>query len=193
MQLMGQQLQPALKEWQVAIRALEQGDTIMLLRKGGIREAGKTFAVQHDRSLLYPTYEHQQPRLLKPPYDQQVEVVASGWHPPAVEISSWAAITDALVVPNHACITALAPFHIWNGTFVSERWQWQPNRPLTVLLLRVYRLPTAITLPYDAAYGGCKSWINLTRAIDLDGSEPVLAEATYRQRVEPIRDIMTTS
>ncbi|TVQ05475.1 MAG: DUF1802 family protein, partial [Leptolyngbya sp. DLM2.Bin27] len=28
-----------LKEWQVAVTALRQGETILLLRKGGIREA----------------------------------------------------------------------------------------------------------------------------------------------------------
>jgi len=36
-------LSHALKEWSVAVEALEAGKTIMLLRKGGIREASKNF------------------------------------------------------------------------------------------------------------------------------------------------------
>ena len=50
----------ALKEWAVAVNALESGKTIMLLRKGGIHERGGRFQVAHEQVLLYPTYEHQQ-------------------------------------------------------------------------------------------------------------------------------------
>ena len=58
----------ALKEWAIAINALETGKTIMLLRKGGIREKGGSFRVAHNRVLLYPTYEHQQAVMLKADY-----------------------------------------------------------------------------------------------------------------------------
>jgi len=44
----------ALKEWAVAVDALEQGKTIMLLRKGGIHEQGGRFKVAHNQILLYP-------------------------------------------------------------------------------------------------------------------------------------------
>ena len=42
-------LTSALKEWAVAVEALEQGKTIMLLRKGGISEQGGRFQVKSDR------------------------------------------------------------------------------------------------------------------------------------------------
>ena len=35
----------ALKEWAVAVKALDRGEQIMLLRKGGIREEGKDFVI----------------------------------------------------------------------------------------------------------------------------------------------------
>ena len=66
----------ALKEWAVATDVLERGETILLLRKGGIREEGKHFRVAHDEVLLYPTYEHQQPHLLKPQYADPTEALA---------------------------------------------------------------------------------------------------------------------
>ncbi len=60
------QLRQALKEWAIAIEALETGKTIILLRKGGIREKGGHFQAKYLQVWLYPTYEHQKPQLLKP-------------------------------------------------------------------------------------------------------------------------------
>jgi len=62
----------ALKEWAAAVDALEQGKTIMLLRKGGIHEQGGRFKVAQNQILLYPTHEHQQPFLLRHDYAEQV-------------------------------------------------------------------------------------------------------------------------
>jgi hypothetical protein len=53
----------ALKEWAVAVNALESGKTIMLPRKGGIHEQSGRFQVAHEQILLYPTYEHQLPNI----------------------------------------------------------------------------------------------------------------------------------
>src|ERR671911_2719302 len=61
-------LRHTLKEWAVAVRALEGGETALVVRKGGIRE--KAFAVADRRFLLLPGYEHQRPELLKPDYRQ---------------------------------------------------------------------------------------------------------------------------
>ena len=66
----------------------KQGKTIILLRKGGIREENGRFGVDYDRVFLYPTYEHQQPNLLKSEYAGKVMPVESGWHPETVRIGS---------------------------------------------------------------------------------------------------------
>lgn len=86
-------LSHALKEWSVAVEALEAGKTIMLLRKGGIREESTNFEVPYRQVWLYPTYEHQKPDLLKSEYASQVTPVESGWHPDTVRIGSCAEIT----------------------------------------------------------------------------------------------------
>lgn len=177
----------ALKEWQVAVNALAQGETILLLRKGGIREAQGKFSVQHETVLLYPTYEHQQPDLLKPLYAAQVQPVESGWHPHEVKIGSWAKITDIIQITQEDAIARLLPFHIWNRQCVTERLKWKPSQPIHGLLLRVYELPKPQTIPYIESYGGCKSWIDLQTAIALDERYPVLDEAEYQQQVDAIR------
>ena len=46
----------ALKEWDSAVKALSLGKTVLLLRKGGIREVGGKFSVKASSSvaLSYP-------------------------------------------------------------------------------------------------------------------------------------------
>lgn len=179
-----------LKEWQVAVTALEQGEMIVLLRKGGLREAKGRFKIAHQHILLYPTYEHQQPHLVKAQYANAIVPVASGWHPETVRLSCWATITDSIQVSEAAPLAALLPFHIWNEAFASERLKWKPSQPIKVLLLRVYRLGQPQVIPYNPAYGGCKSWLDLSEAIaQTDGfanaladSTPVLTTADYRDR-----------
>lgn len=188
----------ALKEWAIATEALEQGKTIMLLRKGGIKESQGKFQVPRDgaerplrdRILLYPTYEHQQPALLKPVDQSRVTPVNSGWHPDRVTISSWAEITDVLPVSEENTVKALLPFHIWNEQFICDRLKWKPRQPLYILLLRTYKLPTPQVIDYLPQYGGCTSWIDLACAINLDNTQPVLSGDTYQQLSTEIRQII---
>jgi hypothetical protein len=160
----------ALKEWAIAVNALERGETILLLRKGGIREQGGKFSVERDRVLLYPTYEHQKLHLLKSPYDEDVHPVAS----------------EATVVD------ALYPYHVWNAQFVEERLKWKPKSPLYVLTLRVFKLSEPRLIPYQSEYGGCRSWIDLQASIALEGATPVLTDIAYSEQIHQIRELVTT-
>ncbi|WP_414755178.1 DUF1802 family protein [Anabaena sp. CCY 9910] len=179
-----------LKEWAVAINALEAGKTIMLLRKGGIHENKGRFQVAYEQVLLYPTYEHQQPSLLKTEYAGLVRPVTSGWHPETVRIRSWAQITDILPISDEATVNALLPFHIWNENFISDRLKWKPQQPIFILLLRTYKLPQEQEISYRAEYGGCKSWIDITSPIQLQDSQPVLSDCDYGQIAQAIRAIV---
>lgn len=176
----------ALKEWAIAVDALAEGKTILLLRKGGIREQGGSFTLLHPQFWLYPTFEHQKPHLLKPAYVDRVQPVASGWHPATVAIQAWAEVTHAYSISEATAIEALLPFHIWTDAFVTERLKWKPRSPLSVLLLRVYRLGQAVQIPYRTEYGGCKSWIELP---DLAATmtSPAVAEMEYQQQVVAIQ------
>lgn len=180
----------ALKEWAVAVNALESGKTIMLLRKGGIHERGGRFQVAHEQVLLYPTYEHQQPFLLKDEYANLVYPVTPGWHPETITIGSVAQITDILPVSDESIVNALLPYHIWNESFISDRLKWKPRQPLYILLLRTYKLPQQQEIPYRQEYGGCKSWIDLAQPIGLQKAKPVLSDYVYTQLVEEIRHIV---
>jgi hypothetical protein len=176
----------ALKEWAIAIDALENGNTIMLLRKGGIHEKKGQFQVAHDQVLLYPTFEHQQAFLLKSEYANDVCPVTSGWHPETVRIGSWAEITDILPVSDESIVNSLLPFHIWNEHFISDRLKWKASQPLYILLLRTYKLSEVQEIPYRPKYGGCKSWIDLEQLIEVQNAQPVLSDSRYQQLVAEI-------
>src|SRR5213593_1603576 len=55
----------AFKEWAVTVRALAEGEQLVTLRKGGMRETGKHFRLEHDRFFLYPTFDHQRSDLVR--------------------------------------------------------------------------------------------------------------------------------
>ena len=181
-------LQHALKEWAIAVDALSTGKTIVLLRKGGIREAG--FQVKYPRVWLYPTYEHQKPDLLKPEYADSVVPVESGWHPETVEIKSCAEISEALPISNSSQIEALQPYHIWNERAIANRFKWKPQQPLIVLVLKVYRLTQPKIIPYNDAYGGCKSWIDLIEPIAGDRLIPVMDSRDFERKVQEIKALI---
>ena len=67
--------QVALKEWAVTVKALAEGQQILLLRKGGIHEESKDFRVIHPEFLLYPTFEHQREDLLREEYQPDLRAV----------------------------------------------------------------------------------------------------------------------
>ena len=176
----------AFKEWAVAVEALATGKTIMLLRKGGIRETHQNFQVQHQKVWLYPTYEHQKPHLLKPEYATNVTIVESGWHPETVTIRSYAEITQVLAVNKLETLQVLYPYHIWNQQMIRDRLKWKASQALSLLFLRVYNLPQPLSISYDSSYGGCKSWIDLVTPISLAGLTPILDKNTYQNKVREI-------
>ena len=55
----------AFKEWAVTVRALAEGEQLVTLRKGGIREENKHFELEHEQFFLYPTFDHQRNDLVR--------------------------------------------------------------------------------------------------------------------------------
>ncbi len=176
----------ALKEWDTAVTALLNGQTILLLRKGGIREHQGEFAVVTRQALLLPTFEHQKPELIKPEFQALVSSEPGEETPEWVSFRGWAEITHEFTLPSTSAALDLVPDLIWTSQFVQERLQWQSERPLYGLLLRVYRLTVPAALPWHRGYRGCRSWVELGLSVSVEASTPVLAGADYQHRVARI-------
>src|SRR3982750_3420915 len=73
----------AFKEWAVTVRALAEGEQLLTLRKGGIREENKHFELEHERFFLYPTFDHQRNDLVRPSHHPELEAPSSAASGPA--------------------------------------------------------------------------------------------------------------
>lgn len=181
-------LQHSLKEWAVAVEALERGETALVVRKGGIRE--KAFAVPQARFLFFKSYEHQNPEQLKPLYHDLLRSIPQRRDDGPVIFTSFAEVYGAYEVSEAAELEALDPFHIWTPEYAESRLKWRPKKPLTILVLRTYLLPEPVRFEYRAEYGGCKSWIELERPVPTAGARPALGDAAFEELVSPALGVL---
>jgi hypothetical protein len=176
-------LRHTLKEWAVAVRALERGETALVVRKGGIRE--KAFAVRDRRFLLLPGYEHQRPELLKPEYQELFREIPDLTDDGPLCFASFAEVHSAHEISEPESLAAIDPYHIWTPEYAESRFKWRPKKPLTVLVLRTYLLPEEIELPHRDSYGGCKSWIELEKPVSIAGARPALSDEEFEALISP--------
>ncbi len=173
----------AFKEWAVACEAMAEGRQILLIRKGGIREEGNTFALNDPEFFLLPTYEHQNAALLQPAYLPKLEAIQAVPHDPStVTLRSYAVVDTILVARNDEQVNRVANETIWNTTYVKQRFDFNPYDPLYLIVMRVYKLPQPVTVPMRSAYEGCKSWVTLEESISTEGATPAVPDIEFARR-----------
>ena len=64
-----------LKEWATVVKALEQGKQTVILRKGGILETASGFNIESKKFFLFPTWEHQETKYVKPKFHEFLKEV----------------------------------------------------------------------------------------------------------------------
>lgn len=180
------QLHVALKEWATVCTALEQGRQILLLRKGGIHETGGEFHLEHPRFLLFPTYLHQNKEMLKP--TEHAGFVAATAEPARITLSAAGEVTDIIQLKSRAQMDTLDDQHVWTKPLIDMRFNYRPDNPLYLLLVRAYKLERPITVENTPAYAGCKSWVPLTRPVQATDSVPTLPDPAYEAKRSVILD-----
>ena len=182
----------ALKEWAVTVRALAEGEQLVTLRKGGIREENKHFEVVGKQFFLYPTFDHQQAGLVRESHVPELKrALEDGvWNPPAptarmmesgvpvaqpvsVRLRAWAEVVASYEITQPDALESLVPYHVWTREYAAKRFNWKPRHPLHVLLLRTYRIPRPVTIRVAEDYLGCKSWIDVERELPFEGTAVV--------------------
>ena len=180
--------QLALKEWAITVDALSKGQQIILLRKGGIHEEGKDFRVIHPEFLLYPTYEHQREDLLKDTYQPALSrLLEESPRSDSITFTHFAKVEELMEVEAQEKVDDLSPHHIWTDAYAQSRLHWKPMLPLSIMLLRVYRMEQPVTVPFIPEYGGCKSWVDIIPRVDLGNLTPALSDQAFQQEVEAIK------
>ncbi len=179
----------AFKEWAVIVRALLEGEQILDVRKGGLREDGRHFGLQSSRVWLYPTAEHQKPELLKPAYRATLDLAPGSVVGEPIHIDGWADIVGARTITDPEQLAALDSKLIWTLEYAESRLKWKKRDPLWVLAMRVHRLLEPIDVPWREEYGGCTSWVDLVDAPP-DPSElpsrPALSDTAFKARMKGV-------
>jgi hypothetical protein len=179
-------LDVALKEWAVVCRSLLSGRQVMLLRKGGIYESAGEFELEHPQFLLFPTYLHQNLQMLKPTVHGDFEPRSS--EPDQVQLQAACRVTHIEQIKARRQMDALDSEHVWAGPLIDMRFNYRPENPLYLLLVRTYTLPQPVTVENTPAYAGCKSWVRLDTPVEVDRSLPVLRDEEYEYRSGNILD-----
>ncbi len=179
-------LQIALKEWAVVCHALETGRQMLLLRKGGIYEAAGEFELENRQFLLFPTYLHQNLAMLKA--EDQAGFESRSAEPAQLRIRGVGVVTDIVQLRSRAQTDALDAEHVWTSPLIDMRFNYKPQNPLYLMLVRSYRLPEPRTVDNTPEYAGCKSWVPLDEPILTAGATPAMDEGSYGVRRAAILD-----
>ena len=170
----------ALKEWAIICKALEDGKQMLLLRKGGIMEYRKGFEVKHNEFLLYPTFEHQSIESIKAEYKEKLKEILEEQNKYYYNnrkkidkdnknfntasnniIKLLAKVEDVIEISDKLTLSELRDYHIWSDEYVTMRMNYNPSKPMSVLLLRIYKLRKPLIVDINDKWAGCKSWIDI--------------------------------
>ena len=177
----------ALKEWAVVCKALAEGRQTVLLRKGGILEYRQGFEVKHDRFMLFPTYEHQAKEHLQADYVNKMDEVLNEQPPAEANVlSSYAVARKVAEINDLSALQMLAKYHVWSESYVNARMAYNPKKPMSVILVRVYNLQNPIRVDTKAEWAGCKSWIPLD--VEATG-RPALDDSTFSKIESEVAEV----
>ena len=201
----------AFKEWAVTVRALAEGEQLLTLRKGGIREENKHFELDHERFFLYPTFDHQRNNLVRESHHPELRraleegvwpdeepppaaLIQDGGipQPDRVRLRAWAEVTDHLTITDPRIVDDLSPYYVWTPDYAEKRLNWKRRHPLHVLLLRVHRIPRPVTVRVRDEYHGCRSWVEIDRDLPFEGT-PVMADEEFDRARSEIHSVCTAS
>jgi hypothetical protein len=205
----------ALKEWSIVCKALEEGKQMLLLRKGGIMEYRKGFEVKHNEFLLYPTFEHQSVESIKDDYKEKLNEIieeqnkynksksnsssSNNNNRKKIDIDNknfntannniiklLAKVEDVIEVSDKLILSELRDYHIWSDEYVTMRMNYNPSKPMNVLLLRIYKLRKPLIVDINDKWAGCKSWINIETDREFQSSDKLKTQKINYNTYESI-------
>ncbi len=175
----------ALKEWAAVVESLRMGESLILLRKGGLYETPDVFDDPHRRFLFYPTAFHQAPAALNAVGQRaQSRVVAQ----PPVTFAVAGEIVADWWVADRGRLRSL-PEHALSESTLDSRFAYR-NPGLHVLLIRAWILAKPVMHPEHPSYAGCVSWVDLREVISVDEVLPAVAADEFEARAESVRSVL---
>jgi hypothetical protein len=185
----------ALKEWAIVCKELEEGRQTILLRKGGIMERKHGFELRHNDFYMFPTYEHQSRDLLQEEYLDKFESILQD--KPLDDLNTiylYAKVIFITETFSRKILHDLRDFHIWNENYINARMDYNPEKPLSIILLRIYRLNKALNVALSPQQAGCRSWIDFesssTENYHDNIGKPVLSTDIFQERQSQLMEVL---
>ncbi len=182
--------QIAFKEWAAIVSALSEGKQILIVRKGGIREEGDEFQIEHNEFFLFPTFEHQKFEDLKTEARSYLErAISEKPKSNQIPVRYYAEVKSAIQLTDERDISRLDPFHVWSEKAMTQRFHFGKNKGFFVLAVRIYRLLETTLIPFQSEYGGCKSWVQFNSKIKTAGALPVVSDSAFQSQLGNIQSL----
>lgn len=173
----------AFKEWASIVDLLGQGEQILILRKGGIHEKGKKFDIAHEEFFLFPTFEHQNFKDLKPVAQMILgRVLQQKPDPNILPINYYCVVQDSFWISDEKGLEELDPFHFWSRECIKERFEWGDEKGLFGIIVRAYSFPKIVILENLKRYGGCRSWVELEKPLQTTTLKPTLPDPVFEEQ-----------
>lgn len=201
----------AYKDWSVTVRALAEGEQLIVVRPGVADEPSGRVDLEHERFFLYPTFdfhrrdlvrESQQPELGRAMEEgvwadgepAPVEISPEGHlpQPDRIRVRAWAEVVEEWTITDRRVLSDLSPFHVWAPNYAERRLGWRRREPLHVSLLRTHRIPRPVTVKVAGEYSEAGSWAEISRELPFEGT-PVLADGEFDHAAATIADIIARS
>jgi hypothetical protein len=180
----------AFKEWAVVVDALSRGEQVLILRKGGIHEQRGEFQVDHREFWLFPTQYHEAETSVIPSKRAALREVAAAARPDVVPVDCYAVVTAVHELRDLDAVRRLQGRHVWSEPVLAQRFAFGRRPGLHALVARIYRRPAPEWVPLRPAYAGCKSWIELERAVPTTGVAPAVDDAAYAAQAAAIAELV---
>ncbi len=196
----------AIKEWAVTIRALAEGEQLLIFRDGADQGSRP---LEHDRFFLFPTFEYANndvvrgahvPELRRaleegvwPDGDPPISALTRPGgieQPDRVRVRAWAEVAGEYTINDQRTINELSPFYIWTTDYAAKRLGWRRRTPLHVTLLRTHRIPRPVTIRVRPEHDFGPTWLEITRQLPFEGT-PVLSDLEFGRVQDEIESIVS--
>ena len=90
-------------------------------------------------------------------------------------------------IESNDVINQLSSFHVWSDSYIQERRNWKPEKPMKAVFLRTVKIPE-FNLPLEPEFSGCKSWIELNS--NFESGESALNNNEINKKLEEFKEIV---
>jgi hypothetical protein len=165
-------------------------------------EYRKGFEVKHNEFLLYPTFEHQSLESIKAEYKEKLKEILEEQNKYTRKeidknnknsdinntniIKLLAKVEDVVEISDKVTLSKLRDYHIWSDEYVMMRMNYNPSKPMSVLLLRIYKIKKPLIIDINDKWSGCKSWIDIEKDVDIQNSHGVERLGNEKALIDPV-------